>query len=563
MRIYTALLASAVFVYSPVAMGQEAIRTEIESSPTRVTAYRGRAWVERTVSQPMQPGLYQLVFTDLPSSWQSDSVQAKISGDGKVLGIDTVVREVSTPPNSLRDLDRLMRHARQMYRSAQDELLVTESSIDFIQQMMAKSGEAQNDKAGSNEFDIKAVQAQMEYFSNELKTLYEQRSEKTLEVEAGKRDYEIAQQRLSNAGGTTKTQREAVVEVLITSAGPVELTLGYLVLNANWTPRYDVRGDLDTSKVNMEYGAQIFQQSGEDWNNVTLVLSTAQPAQAANPPSIGPVYVDVFVPPPPRPKTRGSRSAGRAMPTDQFEFAVEADSAILGAGQSYYGMNAAIQGGSASVTFTLPRPITVETNAKSAQRTRIAEFEAEVDLTFVAMPVLTEQVYLRGRFNNTSDYQLLPGQAGIFIGGDYVGETKLASAAPGSQIELFFGADPAMKATRTMLTKNTGETGVFGGWLKTSYQFVLNIDNGSNRTAKVELWDRRPISRSEEIEVSVNNLSLPLSTNPQFVADDLPRGLMRWDVTVPASSIGDKAFKVSYDLLIERKEGVRMTPLPD
>ena len=128
---------------------------------------------------------------------------------------------------------------------------------------------------------------------------------------------------------------------------------------------------------------------------------------------------------------------------------------------------------------------------------------------------------------------------------------------------MYFGTDPAMSATRTMLTKNTGETGVFGGWLKTSYEFVLRIDNGSGRQARIELWDRHPISRSDEIQVTVEDLSRPLSTDTSFVQEDRPRGLMRWDLEVPAGSVGDKAFVVSYDLDVERKEGVRMTPLPD
>ena len=53
---------------------------------------------------------------------------------------------------------------------------------------------------------------------------------------------------------------------------------------------------------------------------------------------------------------------------------------------------------------------------------------------------------------------------------------------------------------------------------------------------------------------------MPMSTNQSFVQDDLPQGLMRWD-RVPAASVGDGAFVVSYDLEVERKEGVRMTPL--
>ncbi|MCH2154026.1 MAG: mucoidy inhibitor MuiA family protein [Phycisphaerales bacterium] len=567
-RCLSVLFAFLFLTVVNPAMSQEApesIRIEIDSSPTRVTAYRGRAWIERIIKQDMQPGLYRLVFSDLPSSWQSDSVQAKITGNGKVLGIDTAVRQVSTAPASLEELSKAVENAELSYQAAQDQLLVTDSSIAFVRQMMNKSGNAQGEKTGSTDFDIQAVRAQMEYFSSELKTLYVQRAAEAVKVDEAKRELDIARQRLSNAGGSTRTLREAIVEVAVSKAGPVELTLGYLVRNANWSPRYDVRGDLDAKNVTLEYGAQIVQKTGEDWDDVTLVLSTAQPAQSANPPTINPVYVDVYAPPPP-PVARNKRSGSRGAPSAAaggggrlgYAADMEVDSMVESAM-----MDAQVDGGGSSVTFTLPRRVTVKTNSDSAQRTRIADFETDVEFRFVAIPVLTDEVYLRGRFKNTSEFQLLPGQAGIFMGGDYVGPTSLAATSPGSKMEIFFGSDPAMKATRTMLTKNTGETGVFGGWLTTRYQFVLKIDNGSGRAADVELWDRRPISRSEEIEVSVEDLSQPLSTNARYVKNDYPRGLMRWDLSVPAGRTGDDAMTITYDLKIERKEGVQMTPLPD
>ena len=374
---------------------------------------------------------------------------------------------------------------------------------------------------------------------------------------------EVAQAHLNKAGGAARTERQAVVEIAVTAAGEVHTSLGYVVSKANWAPRYDVRGDLEGGTVTVEYGAEVFQQSGEDWTDVTLVLSTAQPSQAANPPAINPVYVDVRVPTPPAgpsAKRGGSRGGGAAsFGRDSMVSGGIAEGEV----EEWYASDAQVQGSGSSVTFTLPRRMTVETDSESAQRTRIAQFDAEVDFTFVAVPAMTEQVYLRGRFENSSDYQLLPGSAGIFMNGDYVGPTNLGSTAPGAKMELYFGADPSLEANRTMLTKNTGTTGVFGGWLTTSYQFVIKVDNGSSRAVKMELWDRRPVSRSEQIEVSVLNPTPPLSTDAQYVAAEQQQGLLRWDIEVPAHSTGADAIAVSYGLQVDRKADVEMTPLPD
>jgi uncharacterized protein (TIGR02231 family) len=538
-------------------------RIEIESHPTKVTAYRGRAWVERAVSKALQPGLYRLVFSNLPPRWQSDSVQARVSGPAKVVGIDTMTRQVSTPPSNLKELVDAVKAAQRSVQNARDDVAVTDASIAYLQTMMSKAASGEQQNAGTASLDIESVQKQMEFFSEQMRMRLQARLEGAEDLDARQRALDVAESNLNKAGGAVRTERLAVVEIAVTEAGNVDATLGYLVSNANWQPRYDVRGDLDGGIVSVEYGAEVFQQSGEDWSDVTLVLSTAQPSQAANPPTMYPVYVDVRIPPPsagPSAKRGGSRGGGTAsFGRDSMVSGGIAEGEV----EEWYASDAQVQGSGSSVTFTLPRRMTVETDSESAQRTRIAQFDAEVDFTFVAVPAMTEQVYLRGRFKNSSDYQLLPGSAGIFMNGDYVGPTNLGSTAPGAKMELYFGADPSLEANRTMLTKNTGTTGVFGGWLTTSYQFVIKVDNGSSRPVKMELWDRRPVSRSEQIEVSLLNVAPSLSTDARYIADDLPKGLLRWDLTVPANRTGDNAFSVTYDLQVERKADVEMTPLPD
>ena len=550
-----ACLILAVPALSP-AYSQESKTVAIDSQPTRVTAYRGRAWVERAVSQEMSPGLYSLVFSDLPARWESESIQARVTGGAKVLTIDTVTREVAVGTGDLKALRDKVKSAKSRLKTAEDRVTVLQASIGFQQSMMDKASAAAAGNLGTDGFDIESMKSQSDYFASNLSDLLGRMQESQEQVGKIKRQLEIAQSQLSQSGDSTRTQREAIVQLLVQSAGEIGITLGYLVFDANWSPRYDVRGDIGSGGLTMEYGADILQQTGEDWNDVTLVLSTARPSRASNPPSMSPVFVDVFAPPP---RAMKSRSAGAGGGRAEML----ADSIPYGAIAGGIAIDADVQGGGSSVTFTLPRKISIRTNSNAAQRTRITEFDTKADFVHVAMPVLTDEIYLRGRFRNTSDFQLLPGKAGVFMDGNYIGMTNIGSSAPGSELEMYFGTDPAMSATRTMLTKNTGETGVFGGWLKTSYEFVLRIDNGSGREARIELWDRHPISRSDEIQVAVEDLSRPLSTDTSFVQEDRPRGLMRWDLEVPAGSIGDKAFVVSYDLDVERKEGVRMTPLPD
>ena len=79
----------------------------------------------------------------------------------------------------------------------------------------------------------------------------------------------------------TASQRAQVVSVTVTLATDreAELRLSYQVRGTGWQPTY--RATLDAAKpsVLLERQALVAQNSGEDWSNVQLTLSTGQPGR--------------------------------------------------------------------------------------------------------------------------------------------------------------------------------------------------------------------------------------------------------------------------------------------
>ena len=65
------------------------------------------------------------------------------------------------------------------------------------------------------------------------------------------------------------------------------MRLNYLVNGVSWNPQYKIRaGKTSKDPLHIEYLAGVVQQTGEDWSNVKLVLSTAQPLLNAAPPEL-------------------------------------------------------------------------------------------------------------------------------------------------------------------------------------------------------------------------------------------------------------------------------------
>ena len=104
--------------------------------------------------------------------------------------------------------------------------------------------------------------------------------------------------------GPPQTERDAVIVVDKTNDAAGKVRLNYLVDAASWRPQYKLRAGKEAKDpVQLEYLAAVVQQTGEDWSNVNLVLSTAQPMLNAAPP-------DLQTPP----RRRACRAGSRAGP---------------------------------------------------------------------------------------------------------------------------------------------------------------------------------------------------------------------------------------------------------
>ena len=68
-------------------------------------------------------------------------------------------------------------------------------------------------------------------------------------------------------------------------------TITYLVKQSGWFPTYDIRVKDISSPINLQYKANVFQSSGEDWKDVKLFLSTGNPNENGTKPVISPWYL--------------------------------------------------------------------------------------------------------------------------------------------------------------------------------------------------------------------------------------------------------------------------------
>ena len=134
-------------------------------------------------------------------------------------------------------------------------------------------------------------------------------------AEINKKTSQIKQ--FSAAGKKSKEVIEIVLDVK--EAGKMQFEISYLAKGANWKPNYDIRVDSENQKVQVNYQATVRNNTGEDWENVKLSLSTAKPFISSKPPKLNTWFLNRYNPPP---SAKANRSVRRSAPAKAMKMAV-------------------------------------------------------------------------------------------------------------------------------------------------------------------------------------------------------------------------------------------------
>lgn len=544
------------------------VAVEVKAAPSAVTLYQGSAAVTRVAPLERDPGVYEVRFTDLPPTVRADSLQAKVGSPAKLLDVRFEATTLPAPDAGSNTEVAALEKERESLRAALAELqsnrslvAAQETALDAI---VARIAQVSGERAGG-ELDPAKLKAQLDFIATERARAAQQR----LALDASERDLKLKEasvlSRLAAIGGVSTTSRSGVVVLALPVRDSVDVALTYAVGSATWRPAYQLRAAPDLSGLDVEYDAAIMQRTGEAWNDVRLALSTATPGRSASPAELEPIVVDkaerwavgsaaapardgfaaAESPPPPPPPAAPMESEGRRLADAVREAAVEANATVA--------------------TFVLPRTVTIPTDATREQRTRIATLALTPEYVHVARPAVDGDVFLRGTTRNDSPYQLLAGRATVFLGNDSVGTVWLEDVASGDEVDLWFGPDRRIGVTRTLVSKSTSQSGLFSKTSDTTWQYRIDLTSAVGRPTRVEVWDRMPVSRQDEIKVTLADVTPSLATDAEYQATARKEGLLKWTVELPAASAtsAPSPVPIRFTIRLSAPSDVQLTPFPE
>jgi hypothetical protein len=234
-----------------------------------VTVHSGQARVVRTASLTLQ-GSATIELPALPASADPASVRLEAEGPAEVVHIalsredagDQPGGPTQAGPEALADLDQAIAAAT--------------GEQEVFEQLAGASGWKPAVPDQPSRVDPRGWQRAVTFLENFAARMH--RQQRAVEGRLQELRERRARQLKAQVPASSATGRGWRVVATVQGAGPAKLRLGYLVQGARWIPSYDVRLDARGERVTMALSGLVSQESGEDWQDAALLLSTAVPA---------------------------------------------------------------------------------------------------------------------------------------------------------------------------------------------------------------------------------------------------------------------------------------------
>jgi len=540
------LVASLALFLAPAALAEEAARG-VPSQIGRVTVYEDRALVSRVAKAPLAAGTTRLAFEHLPAGLDPASVRARC-GAARVLGVD--LETVHLARESRAELQNaIAAHdaAARTLAGADMELAEAKDRWDLFRSIRAKSVEGgAHALGGAGQVDVKSMADVLELVAKQGADARKAVLTATDALDAAKRSEEATRRRVDELRtGQDRTESRVVVTLQADAASDADVLVQYMIPGASWQPVYDLRVDENFGGASLGLSAVVVQKTGEDWKDVALELTTAQPSAGAAPPEPQPWRIWL-----PRPEPYASAVAAKraapapaAAPAEDSKAKDEVGLLELARETAF---TPTVRRSGLVVAFQSQLAESIASDGQPS-RVSLARFDMKPDVRWTAFPRVTDKVFVTAKMTNAAGSALPAGEMRVFVGPDFVGPMALADWGAGKEIEVGLGVDREVEAEREKLSDERSTEGLFSKDTVYAREFRVTVRNHRAGPIAVRLLDQLPVSNDEDLRVTMSSTSLAQATLPDREAEtNKARGVLEWHFPVAAQK--DREVKFAFEV---------------
>ncbi|MDD3003398.1 DUF4139 domain-containing protein [Flavobacterium sp.] len=494
------------------------------------TVYFNSAEISQTLSTPLPKGTSEIVVKNVADYLNENTVQIGAPANVTVLSVqftNNYISEYEIDENSpaikkVRDSIALVEKEIKKITNAKNSETKTIELLDKNQQVSGLN-------SGLNVLELTKI---VDYYKSK-------RNEISNNVDVLDEKIKKLNERLSNLRNKLEinTQKEEktskgklVIQVMNETAGTVNFDINYLTNNAHWKPFYDLRANSVSAPIEMMYKAQIVQNTGIDWKQVKLTLSSGNPNQNNQAPILNAWFLRYGYP-----QNYGYENDANAM-LNKLQgqapgITIRGVSSIKQESISNY---TTIQENQLNISFDIDIPYDILSNGK-AHSVALKEINLPATYKYYAAPRVEKEAFLLAEISDYSKYNLLQGEANIIFEGMYVGKTFINPNQTSDTLNLSMGRDKKISILREKVTDKSG-TKFLSSKKDQTFTYDITLRNNKRETIVLLLKDQYPLSSDKEIEIELKE-----SDGAKINSET---GILTWDLNLKPNET--KKIRISY-----------------
>lgn len=538
MRYSNKIIGAAILCfYISNAWAQTKQKTNIE----HITVFLSGAEIDGSAKVNLPQGESEILFTNIAGNIVQQSISVGVNNG--------VIVQSATAQNNYLENNNLSPKAQNIkdsidYLSQQNLALSDKKSV--LSEQIAVIKENRKIAGENNGLSVLELQKMLDLIGTKMNGLLAEGHGLDRQMKKTQERINLLNQQLNEEQKKDfQPGGQLLVKFYSTVATAATVTINYVTPNASWTPSYDLRVDKINSPVKLVYKANITQNSGVKWDNVKLSLSTGNPNEGAEAPTMNPWYLSFYQPQPraayankakmlnsaPSSKLRigGARADGTVYMIDGQEVAESAAPASVG---DYV----QIDNSGINTTFDISLNYTIPSDGQE-HLVAVKDYELPASYRYYVAPKLDRDAFLQARITNWEDLNLMPASTNIFYEGAYVGQGYIDMRNVKDTLNLSLGRDKKIIVRREN-DKNYRSVKTIGTNIRKSFGYTIEVRNTKKENIDLVVLEQFPISNDKDIVIEDKE------ANGAKINEET--GAVQWDLSLKGNEL--KTLKLNYSV---------------
>lgn len=547
MNIKAILFLIIAFSYSTIGITQDAFQI-LNSSIKSVTIHLQGAEIKREVSTNLPAGTSEIIFTDLSPKIKPQSIRVSANQGVTMLSITNRVNFLSPVAES--------EEVKQLKADVADNQAVLQALEDQKEGYLSEIKLLENNQKLTNDsrnLTMTEILTAADLYRNRVTMIKKELSKIKRDKEAIDKTISTLNQQLYITNNSSESTSEIYVTVKSETPQNAVFKLEYVVGDAGWAPAYDLFSGELTAPIQLKYRALAYNNSGIDWNNLPITLSTVDPMKSANQPTLQPwrlrenAQANIakgqgrlnYLKQIPNNYQRNKNYSGIYDLNPNFKDEVQAD---LPNAVEYETIEVA----DINTEFIIQEKYTIPTDAKPYS-IDITSHELAANYQHYAVPKMDKDAFLIAQITGWEKLQLITGQMNIYRNDNYIGAAKLDTRNFTDTLDLSLGRDAKVLVKRVKREELTA-TQFLGGNKKWTAVYDITIKNNHNVPIDIEVLDQVPISTNKDITVDIQEVS--------NAERNEKTGQLRWDFQLATAT--SKQLTVGFSVKYPKGQDIRL-----